>query len=193
MRQLREFEKNYHTAVEEINEYLKIEHSEFAELTKLFLDTDANPYGFCPAGWADGFCSAQGFISLLDTVYHAMYDDGDITFFVVNDEPKFGFFPNYDLNDNNCLNETQKIFKQRGNKYEYHAVECAERIKLFREYHAKEVKRWFIQDATRFSVDFSRKSYEGYADFDQSWATDQDILKEIDDMRQRLIDVGILT
>lgn len=196
MRQFEVFKKNYEDAVESITQQLESRDAgeeDLIQLTQLFLETDANPYGFCPEGWANSFYSAQGFDSLLRMIRYAMYDDGDITFFVVNDEPKFGFFPAYELNNENCLNSAQKDMVKRGfSTYEYHAVSVAEWIGLFRQYHSKEVRRFFVTDAARFGVEFAIECYSPNSNFDPDWEFDEGILKEIAVMREKFKVAGIL-
>lgn len=193
MRQLVAFQKNYDHAVNGIHMHLQSGYPEFVELVNLLLTTDANPYGFCPTGYTDAFYSAQSFDSLCCAIHHALYDDGDITFYVVGNEPRFGFFCRHELTDENCLNSTEKHFvKTRGNVYNYRSVTIQEWILLFNEFHDSEVRRYFISDAVRHGIEFAVSSNDHYARFDPDWVFDEEILKEIATNRQTLIDCGML-
>lgn len=190
LRQLEAFAKNYEDAMAEIQSYLHSNDETKRLLTRLvevFLDTDANPYSFCPKEYAESFYSAQRFSALINALDHAMYDDGDVTFFLINGEPRFGFFNQYDANDEVCLNSTEKHFKKTyNNDYRYEVVSCEDWIREFLLYHCKEVRRFFIDDAARFGIDFAVKHNSTYAKFDPAWEDDPAILAKIDALRSYL-------
>ncbi len=51
---------------------------EFVELAKFILETYINHWQFLPSGWEGSLSSAEMAESLLDSIYQALIDDGDI-------------------------------------------------------------------------------------------------------------------
>ncbi len=90
MNRFEQFKQSYVDAIEHI-EYEKNnkERPDMAVITQWLLETDVNPYSFLANG--DVLSSAEGFSSLLHKISHALYDDGDISFVTVDDEPRIVF------------------------------------------------------------------------------------------------------
>lgn len=196
MHRLKLIEENYKKAVEHINRCLTDDkYPELQAITKLFMKTDVNPYGFLPEHFADGFDTAGGMSSLLGAIHHALYDDGDISFPLVNGEPRIVFLHPYeDFYEDFVLTETEKHLKKNYGS-EYTVEKCSDVfdfIEKFETFNSKEVKRWFIEDAARHSVEFAIEHYSDYARFDPDWEFDEQILAEIEQERHKLIANGIL-
>lgn len=193
----KKIEENYKSSLEHINKCLvDTKYPELQALTKLFLETDVNPYSFLPEYFAPAFDTAGGLSSLLGTIHHALYDDGDISFPVVNGEPRIVFANLQDSDyEDAVLNETERYFKkERGNRYVI--GQCKDTLdftKRFDSFHSKQVKNWFIDTAARFGVEFSVKHYcHSYSQFDPEWEFDESILSEIEVLRSELVKLNII-
>lgn len=89
MNKFAKFQKSHDAAVESINHILRDQrYAQAHPLIEWLMTTDANPYGFMPRGYEGAMGSAQSFDLFLSTLLHAIYDDGDLTFVTVNDEPR---------------------------------------------------------------------------------------------------------
>jgi len=78
-------------------------------LCKWLFDTDINPYGlFHDDDWAESFDSAERFSSLCNEIYHAITDDGDISYVVVNKSPRIAFKHECDIKKiEDCARENE--------------------------------------------------------------------------------------
>lgn len=194
MLRLKNIEENHQNAMKEIQDFLNDECEEMKAITKLLLETDVNQYGFLPNKWANGFETSSGFASLLRMIHHALVDDGDISFPVVNGEPRIRFVSRWEDNyEQYALNETEKHFKrERGNTYTVEQCkDVFDFIEKFEEYHSNQVLLWFINDSSRFGIDFAVKHYSKYAKFNPDWEFDDKILEEIENVSQRYIKAGL--
>lgn len=195
MLRLKTIEQNHQDSLKTIKSFLDDESPEMRAITKLLCETDVNPYSFLPHEFANGFNTSSGFESLLHMIHHALVDDGEISFPVVNGEPRIIFVSAYEHNyEDYALNETEKYFKQkRGNTYNIEV--CAsvfDFIELFEDYNSVEVRRWFIADASRRGIDFAVEHYSCYARFNPAWEFDDTILAEIARKRNELRALGIV-
>ena len=92
------FDKAHSKAKENISAMLdRRDASDVAVLGRWLLETEANPYGFLPERWAGSVETATGLVGLLNHLDHAMVDDGDVCFPVVDGCPKIAFLSEYDL------------------------------------------------------------------------------------------------
>lgn len=69
----------------------RLENSKCSKLLEWIITTDINPYCFLThsrAHWLQTIC---GVSSLFHEIEHALYDDGDITFVTVDNEPRIVF------------------------------------------------------------------------------------------------------
>jgi hypothetical protein len=67
-----------HTANQNITKLLNSEEKEFSELVRFILESEINPWQYLPSGWEGSLYSAQNTESLLNTIHHALVDDGDM-------------------------------------------------------------------------------------------------------------------
>lgn len=188
MLRLKNIEENHQKSMKQIHDFLNDECSEMKAITKLLLETDVNPYGFIHHELAKVFETSHGFASLLNMIYHALVDDGDISFPVVNGEPRIRFVSRWEDNyEQYALSETEKRFKlERGNTYTVEQCkDVFEFIEKFEEYHSNELLSWFISDSSMFGIDFAVKHYSKYAKFNPDWEFDDEILEEIESISQR--------
>lgn len=174
------FQKNYDDAIKSIKKFL--EPTEYDpsmhELVKWMMETDANPYSYLPHGWAGSLESAQSFASLLNMIHHALYDDGDITFVTVNDEPRIVFVWRHDDNFKNyVLSDTEKDIVKRYGEDSYDIkvldIKPSEFGPLYDIYHKNWLKECFISDARR-GVNWAAEHYRQYKLWDESWIEEAD-------------------
>ncbi len=115
--------------------------SELAALTAYLMETDANPWGFMPRGWEGSAETSTGFASFLGVLRHALYDDGDLSFPIVNGEPRIAFVCKHeDSYEDLVLSDTEKTFRtEHGRTYEItFATGALDFIERHRKYHSKE-------------------------------------------------------
>lgn len=158
MFEMKKFQDNFDQAIKTIEQY-QTTQSTMQSLVEWMLTTDANPYSYLPEAYAGSVDSAEMFAGLLNTIHHALYDDGDITFVAVNGEPRIVFVDRYDV---------EKQFP-KGKVVEVLDIEPGEFVTLYNEYQTKEIKRCFITDAKRFGLDFGVEHYKHYKCFDTNW------------------------
>lgn len=169
------FQKNYDEAVETIKRFLEPSKYEpqMNGLVKWMMETDANPYSYLPHGWAGATGSAEGFAGLLHTIHHALYDDGDITFVTVNEEPRIVFVWRHEDNFRNyVLSEQEKDLEKRwSSEYRIEVLDIKpdEFGPLYDAYYVKEIKHWFMDDAEVHGVEYVVKHYQKYKLFDPAW------------------------
>jgi hypothetical protein len=182
------FQKNYDQAVESIKRFLEPGEYEpqMNGLVKWMMETDANQYSYLPAGWAGSTESAQSFDSLLHMIHHAVYDDGDITFVTVNDEPRIVFAWHGEDNFRNyVLSDIEKDPEKRWPCYEVKVLDIKpnEFGPLYDAYYAKQIKHWFMANAERNTVEFAIEHYQKYKLFDPAWIAEFEKNKELKNER----------
>ena len=91
-------EKNHKEALDSITKYLISPHQEMQTITHFLLTTDVNPYEFLPQEYAGKFDTSEGFSELLDTIFNALIDDGEISFPIINSEPHIVFISQHETN-----------------------------------------------------------------------------------------------
>ena len=102
MKRFELFDFNHQQSISEINEYLtstKDYDKETITLIGWLLETDHNPYSiFHDMYDANGMSTSNGFAGLCNCIHHALVDDGDICFPVINNHPFISFKDKYDSN-----------------------------------------------------------------------------------------------
>lgn len=180
MTKLEEFQKVYDNAIASIKQHQQ--PNEYGPpmngLVNWMLETDANPYSYLPEGWAGHTHTAEGFASLLDTIHHAVYDDGDITFFTVNGEPRICFvwkheenFRNYALTNQEKEME-KKYGERRAGTYDVQILDIDpdEFGPLYDAYMTTQIKRWFEGDARGAGgPDWAAGHYRKYKLWNETW------------------------
>lgn len=189
MNRLEVFEQNHLEHMEKIKKYLTSSEPEMMAFTKFLLETPANPYAILPEHWAGCTESSSGMRSLLNHIHHALFDDGEISFPIVNGEPKIVFvWSNEDNYADYVLNETQKHFRDtRGVTYDItQCQDVFDFIAKCTEYHRTDILRCFITDAAMRGITFAVNHYgSNYAAFDPEWEFDDEIMAKI--MKRRAV------
>lgn len=171
------FQKNYNEAITNINRFLHIPKNQhdysMVSLVKWMMETDANPYSYLPHNWAGSTNNAEMFSSLLHTIHHALYDDGDITFVTVNGEPRIVFVWKHEENFRNyVLSDTEKDIENRHGEEQYEIavldIEPGEFGPLYDRYQKEWLKECFITDAAR-DIEWAATAYRKYKCWDNDW------------------------
>lgn len=169
----KEFEKVYQDALKSIRVYQ--EDKDIGVLVNWLLGTDINPYSFLEEGNLLG--SAEGFSFLCHLLHHALLDDGDVTFFSVDKQPKIEFvhrteLKEYTRNDYNVVtdeNGKKKLVKEEVKSDivifdNYHQF-----IDAIEEFATKDLKRCYLWDKDLQGEEFANEHYSKYKRFDPSW------------------------
>ena len=182
MNRLEQLEQNHIKCMEGIRKHAATTEPEMRALTELLLETEANPWGFLPEAWASCTESSSGMYGLLNNIHHALYDDGDISFPVVNGQPRISFVWQHEDNyANYVLSETEKHCRdQYGSEYDIEFCKDAlDFVARHKEYHRKDIQKCFIVDAAMLGLTFAVDHYSKYANFDSDWEFDDAIMDQI--------------
>lgn len=158
MNRLNLFQKAYDEALAAIAHYQS--DPNMAAITQWILTTEVNLYDCLPR--FEHANTAESCASLLHTIHHALVDDGDISFPVVNGSPRMSFISRYEDNYSEfVLTETEKEFRARYNKtYTITFLDTVEQfIEHVEQWHEDTTKRHFIHDAKRFGIAFAAQHY----------------------------------
>ena len=176
-----EWQANYDAAVARISKYLKPnpQHSvQMHPLVEWMISTDINPFGYLPLEWAGTVNNATTFVSLLDHIYHALYDDGDIAFVTVNNEPRIVFVNPYDDNFNaaaitandRALAERRTLINGSDSiSVTVLDITPAEFGPIREAYEIKQMKRGFAFEAARYGIDFAVRTASRSKLYNPAW------------------------
>jgi hypothetical protein len=161
------FETRYNDAISYIK---KLQTDDvMSSITNWLLDTEINPYSFLPEFYANLAYTAEGFERLLHRIRHALVDDGDISFPVINNNPYILFVDRYEA----TINSFADLSLYLEDNYDINDVVWLNSIEEFMvaadEYHRKTIKRCFKSDLRRFGIDEVVSHYKNYKVFDESW------------------------
>ncbi len=194
MKKLEQFQKAHEEAMKNIADTIQ-RGDGFAEVVKYLLETDANPYSFLPHGWAGSVDTSTDFVALMNMLHHALCDDGDISFPVVNGEPRISFYWKHEDDYHNLiLSDTEKHMRDDfGKTYKVTQLDSImEFISAHKEYHRSDVLKCFIQDAAIHGIEFAESVYSKYANFRYEWSDDEEILARIEELRNKRKKAGML-
>ncbi len=171
------FESNYHEALSAINDYCISDNLEMKHIANWLMMTKANPYGiFCSEDISSLMGSAEGMSGLLSSIEHALTDDGDISFPVINGSPKISFRhkEETDVEKHLLSNVERSTHKRMGLKPTVMWLDNVfEFTKNFDLAYKSWLKRAFMTDATLQSIDFAVKHYANNEEykgvFEEEW------------------------
>ena len=86
-------------------------------ITHFLLTTGINPFAFLPQEYAGKFDTSEGFSELLDTIFNALIDDGEISFPIINSEPHIVFISQHETDYKEYLKQnvsSAKFYKEFG-------------------------------------------------------------------------------
>lgn len=175
-------ETNHQKSLKNIEKFLTNHDPEIMVLCNYLLETDANPYSFLPEKWASSLETSSGVESLFYMISHALQDDGEISFPIVNKEPRICFaYPDCDNYEYYVLTNQERDIRERLGT-EYVIEQCSgviDFVTRHKEYHRKDILRCFIQDASMHGLEFAVNHYSQYHNFDPDWEFDTDVLNQI--------------
>lgn len=188
---LEKMEEVHRKALDSIDRCLK-DHSkpELQVLAQFLLETEENPYGFLQEHWAPALSTSTGFDSLLCHIHHALYDDGEISFPIVNGRPRIAFvWKNEDNYADYVLSETERGMRDRhGSEYRIeHCNDVYDFINRFNEAYRKDIRNHYIQTAARFGFQMAEDQYSNYEHFDYDWQDNPDVIAQVNKIRAALM------
>lgn len=165
----KKMKENFDKDIEYINKCIN-EDSEFGKFSKYLLETERNPYNIIEGGFSQEL--ASNFSALLYNIWYSLFDDGNITFYTVNNCPRFSLKYNFKLED--CLSEQEKKLNEmykEDNLYECKILKCSieKWISLSEEYHRNYIKECFYDDIDNVGLNKARKIYKNYKCFNKNW------------------------
>ena len=174
------FQKAYENSLEAIHSYLNDDYEDMRLIAKWLLETQHNPYGFLPDSYAGSLDTAEGFSSLLGTIHHALVDDGDISFPVVNGEPRIRFVhrhergvETYVLTDQELEWATEENSRFMRSEYEIEWLKnVGEFIAAKDQYEVEQLKRYFLHEADPHNIDRVLEYYKDKPGFDMNWVNE---------------------
>lgn len=182
-------ERNHREALASIEQFRAHAEPEMRAITEHLLETDANPYGFLPHEWAGSVETSTGFASLLSMIHHALYDDGDISFPIVNGEPRIALvWRNEEKYSSLVLSEMEQDMQTRWGS-EYKIEQCKDVMDFVtrhKQYHRKDIQRCYIQDAARHGWEFANDHYSSYANYDPDWEFDEQVIAKVEEIQKTL-------
>jgi hypothetical protein len=149
----KKFRKSFDDAVKTIEQYTKNKNPSMQALAQWLVAWPGNGYDlFHKSAWSSSLHgSAEDFSGLLSHIHHAVVDDGDICFPVINGSPKIVFASRWDLQDNL---EALKHPSDAGFKFEVTFLGNVEEFIAARNnYDRDDARRCFVGDAVRQGFD----------------------------------------
>lgn len=173
MNRLDGFRKSYIDSLKVIEGYTL--DPVMSAITNWILTTEASLFSAFASGWGN-LHSAQECDALLSTIHHALVDDGDISFPVVNGEPRIALLSRWEDNFRNIVLSTseQEFEKRMGKEYTITFLETIDEFIQQRDLWDKEqLKRHFVFDAALHGIGDARKHYRTVTDEQvQEWQGD---------------------
>lgn len=148
--------KCHEDAVADIRRLLDDKDEDVRVLVRWLMETEHNPYGFLPEGWANGWSSAQGFAGLCFSIHHALVDDGDIEFTTVDGRPRIAFlhhsekgFREHVLTSQERELEAHGAAGGRGHSYDVEVLprKASAFVEAWSSYELRELRNAFEWDA----------------------------------------------
>ncbi len=175
MNRLDGFRKSYLDSLAVIEGYTL--NPDMAAITNWILTTESNLFSAFVSGWGN-LHSAQECDALLSTIHHALVDDGDISFPVVNGEPRIALLSRWEDNFRNIVLSTseKEVEARMGKKYTITFLETIDEFIQQRDLWDKaQLKRHFVCDAAIQGIEFAREHYREVTDEQvQEWQADID-------------------
>ena len=176
MNRMEVFAKSYQSAIDTIAHFRdSADGGDLRKLTNWMLTTDANTHGFLSESWASMVSTAEGFAAFLDCVYHAVYDDGDLTVVSVNGEPRIAFVDRHapDFRER-VLTDCDRRHEARFGpaKIEILDIDVNDFGDLYDPYDLQDLQRRYAMDAGRNSVEFADRNYREYSCWNENWSTE---------------------
>ena len=179
MNKMKKFDMAHEASMRMIQSFRDIEEGAYDYgmvcLVDWMLETNINPYTYLDKRYAEWVNSSTGFLSLLNTIHHALYDDGDIEFVSVDGQPKMVFANRHDDNFYDAvLNSSDIGMGVRKGSTPDEMVEVLditpqEFIDLCNKHHKDHIIKCYITDAARNGVAFADSHYSSYDCWEEWW------------------------
>ncbi len=175
MNRINKFQESHLAAMKSIQNFTLpgIYEPHMDGLVKWMLNTEANPYSYLGQN-GGALSSAEQFDGLLNSIHHALYDDGEMEFVTVNDEPRivFSHRENTYFRDD-VLTSQEKSMEQSYDKTKFEIavleINPNEFGALYDAYNLKRIKECFAMDAASQSIEFAVEHYRSYSCFSEDW------------------------
>lgn len=188
MSRINAFNKTHQDAIDFIEECKNSEFEELRLLTNFLLETDSNPYALFGD---DGNCmgTAETFAGVLRLFGHALYDDGELCFPVVNGEPRIRFVSKQDAINNPrmfVLTEQERQMDAPGTSYRQFSgipdnqsifevsviTDVKEFIATLEASQAADLQRCFMDDAEDYGLNVALAHHQHKRLFNRGWVLD---------------------
>ena len=159
------FEEDFRKKMETLRAALD-GNDDVALLMRWIMTSDMNPFSYLPSAWAQLTHTGDGTHLLLCEIHHALMDDGDITFLVVNNAPCISFRDKHEaIQYYDADYETCSYSKLR-------TAEVMERdvpafVARLQADHIKDLSRIFTADICLFGLEVAAERNCGTSDFDK--------------------------
>ena len=175
MIKIEDFKKEHSTNMKRLNEYLNDDL--MGPIAEWIMQEKGNPYVWMDPNYYNQMRTLGGFISILHNIHHALVDDGEMCFPIVEGEQQLRFMDKWDYI--RTIGEPDAWAEDI-----YDFIENIEII------HREWLRNAFAFEASSKGVAETIKEYVArYPDFDPSWATDIIMMKSIhikNKMREKL-------
>lgn len=185
MKRLEAIEKSYQESLSYIKSVAQ-ENTALGRFALWLLDTDSNPYEFLPENYARGFNTAEGIESLFRTISHALSDDGEICYPVVNGIPRITFA---DKRDSDIRDRVLRSFEKDMDRNEIYrrASQLAageslfkiefldsldDFVRMYQRFREDELREYFLNDVEDCGFESAIDAYSIYQEFNPEWIKD---------------------
>lgn len=160
-----DFKKEYTNNMQRLNEYLKDDL--IGPIAEWLMQEKGNPYVWMDNNYYNQMRTLGGFISILHNIQHALVDDGEMCFPIVDGEQLIRFIDKWDYI--RLIGEPDAWAEDI-----YDFIENIEII------HREWLRNTFAFDAASIGIEVALDQYTLlYQDFDPAWATDITMMKSI--------------
>ncbi len=154
------FEEDFRKKMETLRAALN-DNDDVALLMRWIMTSDMNPFSYLPSAWAQLTHTGDGMHLLLCEIHHALLDDGDITFLVVNNAPCISFRDKHDA---------LHYYEADYGTYAYSGEVLEQDVPAFvarlQADHIKDLSSTFTADICLFGLEVATERNCGTSDFD---------------------------
>lgn len=196
LQQMNKFNQVHNESLANIVSLLEDKDASMKHIANWLFETKHNPYGFLPESWAGGMKTATGFESLLNCIHHALIDDGEISFPVVNGEPRIRFVGKWEDNAEYLVLTRQERRWYDGEERYFGSFKDRLKVtwlntvfeftKAKDEYELNQLKHYFLMDAARQGVEYALKHYGDREQFNKEW------INEVADYKKKVCGSGMV-
>lgn len=138
-----------------------------------YLENDYNPYNFITDQWAGSLSTAEGLSHFLLVLAHALYDDGDVCFPVINGRPRIAFVCQRDFSPEYALTKFELESSVTDKKVKMFLTSIEDFMDFFDRAEEARIMRAFKFDYSCCTTLLEKgniiESYRKYKFFNESW------------------------